>query len=41
MVDVYLDLSANNNIGYYNHTGCKFIDVGKPESIAKAEEMFL
>ena len=40
MVDVYLDLSANNNIGYYNHTGCKFIDVGKPESIAKAAEMF-
>jgi NDP-sugar pyrophosphorylase family protein len=24
----------------FNHTGSKFIDVGKPESITKAEEMF-
>jgi len=35
-----LELSEKYNIGYYNHSGSKFIDVGKPESIAKAEEMF-
>ena len=40
IVDVYLELSEKYNIGYYNHSGSKFIDVGKPESIAKAEEMF-
>ncbi|HEY0299525.1 MAG TPA: sugar phosphate nucleotidyltransferase [Arachidicoccus sp.] len=40
MVDIYLDLSRENNISYYNHSGNKFIDVGKPESVAKAEELF-
>ncbi|ANI88722.1 nucleotidyltransferase [Arachidicoccus ginsenosidimutans] len=40
MVDVYLDLSKEHNIGYYNHSDSKFIDVGKPESIAKAEVLF-
>lgn len=40
MVDVYLDLSGKNDIGCYDHSGDKFIDVGKPESIAKAEKMF-
>lgn len=41
MVDVYLELSSTYNIGCFNHSGSKFIDVGKPESIAKAEEMFI
>lgn len=40
IVDVYLDLSKDYNIGCYNHSDCKFIDVGKPESIAKAEALF-
>jgi len=40
MVEVYLDLSKTNNIGYFDHTGSKFIDVGKPESIAKAAHLF-
>ena len=40
MVEVYLDLSKTNTIGYFNHTGNKFIDVGKPESITKAEALF-
>ena len=40
MVAVYLDLSKTQHIGYFDHTGSKFMDVGKPESIAKAEEMF-
>ncbi|MET0300928.1 MAG: sugar phosphate nucleotidyltransferase [Flavitalea sp.] len=40
IVDVYLDLSAGNKIVGYDHTGCRMIDVGKPESVAQAEEMF-
>lgn len=40
MVDVYLDLSKHNNIGHFNHTGAKFMDVGRPESIEKAEALF-
>jgi N-acetyl-alpha-D-muramate 1-phosphate uridylyltransferase len=41
MVDVYLDLAKNYAIVGYDHTGCDFIDVGKPESILKAETMFI
>lgn len=40
MVDVYLDLSKEFNIGCYDHTGAAFLDVGKPESIAQAAELF-
>lgn len=40
MVDVYLSLMAQKNLYGFNHTGSKFIDVGKPESIIKAEELF-
>ncbi|OIR12199.1 D-glycero-alpha-D-manno-heptose 1-phosphate guanylyltransferase [mine drainage metagenome] len=40
MVDVYLSLCANHSIQYFDHTASKFIDVGKPESIAEAEKMF-
>lgn len=40
MVDVYLQLAKINDIMAFDHTGSKFIDVGKPESILKAEEMF-
>ena len=40
MVDLYLDLSKTNVIGAFDHSDSKFIDVGKPESILKAEEMF-
>jgi N-acetyl-alpha-D-muramate 1-phosphate uridylyltransferase len=41
MVDVYLSLCRNNTIQSFNHSSSKFIDVGKPESIAKAEAMFI
>lgn len=41
MVDVYLSLMQQHKIIGYNHTGSLLIDVGKPESIAKAEEYFL
>lgn len=41
MVDVYLDLATKYFIQAFDHSDTKFIDVGKPESIAKAEKMFL
>ena len=41
MVDVYLDLCLENRISYFDHSGAKFIDVGKPENIERAETMFL
>jgi NDP-sugar pyrophosphorylase family protein len=40
MVDVYLELSQSNNILAFDHSDSKFIDVGKPESLLQAEEMF-
>jgi MurNAc alpha-1-phosphate uridylyltransferase len=40
MVDVYLDLAAQYSIKFFDHSGAKFIDVGKPESIAEARLMF-
>jgi N-acetyl-alpha-D-muramate 1-phosphate uridylyltransferase len=40
MVDVYLALAGNHSIESYDHTGAKLVDVGKPESIAKAEALF-
>ncbi|MDE3142650.1 MAG: NTP transferase domain-containing protein [Bacteroidota bacterium] len=40
MVDVYLSLCADHSIQYFDHSQSKFIDVGKPESIATAEAMF-
>lgn len=40
MVDVYLELCNSNTITCFDHTDCKLIDVGKPEFILKAEEMF-
>lgn len=40
LVETYLSLAKNNLILGYDHTGDKFADVGKPESIAAAEAMF-
>lgn len=40
MVDVYLDLIKEHTIKSFDHSESRFIDVGKPESIAKAEVMF-
>jgi NDP-sugar pyrophosphorylase family protein len=40
MVDVYLDLAKEHFIQAFDHSESKFIDVGKPESIEKAERMF-
>lgn len=41
IVDTYLDLSKTEIIKCFDHSGSKFVDVGKPESIAVAEELFL
>lgn len=40
MVDVYLDLCNEHIISGYDHTGAVLVDVGKPESILKAEKIF-
>lgn len=40
IVDVYLELSKNYPIQAFDHTGKKFIDVGKPDTVAKAEAIF-
>jgi N-acetyl-alpha-D-muramate 1-phosphate uridylyltransferase len=40
MVDVYLQIAQTCIITAFDHSDSKFIDVGKPESILKAEEMF-
>jgi N-acetyl-alpha-D-muramate 1-phosphate uridylyltransferase len=40
LIDVYLKLAANHLIMAYDHSGDKFVDVGKPESVAKAESLF-
>jgi NDP-sugar pyrophosphorylase family protein len=40
MVDVYLDLAKEYLITFRDHTGTKLIDVGKAESIHKAEAVF-
>jgi NDP-sugar pyrophosphorylase family protein len=40
MVDVYLALAKDNIIRSFDHSSSAFIDVGKPESVVEAEEMF-
>ena len=40
MVDLYLDLASSHVIRGYDHTQSRLIDVGKPESVEKAEKMF-
>ena len=40
MVDVYLELAKTQAITAFDHSGSKFIDVGKPESILKAKKLF-
>jgi N-acetyl-alpha-D-muramate 1-phosphate uridylyltransferase len=40
IMDSYLDLAANHVILGYDHSGDKLVDVGKPESVAIAEQLF-
>jgi NDP-sugar pyrophosphorylase family protein len=41
LIDVYLHLTGTHKIVGYNHTGDKWIDVGRPESVPIAENMFV
>jgi NDP-sugar pyrophosphorylase family protein len=41
IVDVYLELAASQTIRDFDHTGSRLIDVGKPDSIGKAEALFI
>lgn len=40
IVEVYLRLAVTQHIAGYDHSGDLFVDVGKPESIEKAERLF-
>ncbi|MEO8719994.1 MAG: sugar phosphate nucleotidyltransferase [Ginsengibacter sp.] len=40
IVDVYLELSKTQLITAFEHNNSRFIDVGNPENILKAEKMF-
>ena len=40
LVDVYLALAAKHRILAYDHSGDQLIDVGKPESVPRAEQIF-
>ncbi|MEI6311737.1 MAG: nucleotidyltransferase family protein [Bacteroidota bacterium] len=41
MIDVYLNIAKEHIIRGYDHSDSKMIDVGKPESIEKAEKLFV
>lgn len=41
IMDSYLDLAAEHTILGYDHSGDNLVDVGKPESVAVAEKLFL
>ena len=40
LTDTYLDLSPEHKILGFDHSGDKFVDVGKTESVTIAEELF-
>lgn len=40
IIDVYLHFAATKQIMGYDHTGDIFLDVGKPESLEKAAQLF-
>ena len=41
IMDTYLDLAADHLIMGYDHSGNDLVDVGRPESVAVAEKLFL
>lgn len=41
LIDLYLHVAKEYTIKGFDHTGDVFIDVGKPESIAQAEQLFM
>lgn len=40
LTDMYLDLAPEHKIMGFPHNGCRWIDVGKTESVKKAEALF-
>jgi len=40
LIDLYLDLAKTQQIRGFDHSGDRWVDVGKPESVAVAEAMF-
>lgn len=40
LMDVYLDLAKDHKIMGYDHTGDRWVDVGRPESVAVAASLF-
>jgi NDP-sugar pyrophosphorylase family protein len=40
LIDVFLHLASTHKVIGYDHTGDKWLDVGKPEMVAVAEQMF-
>jgi MurNAc alpha-1-phosphate uridylyltransferase len=40
LIDTYLQLAPQNKIACYDHTGERWVDVGKPESVEVAEQLF-
>ena len=41
LINLYLELAPQNKIAGFDHTGSKLLDVGKPESVAQAEKLFV
>lgn len=40
LIDAYLQLAPQNKIACYDHTAERWVDVGKPESVEIAEQLF-
>lgn len=40
IVDAYLELATHQDLRCFDHSGSRFIDVGKPEAVAEAEALF-
>ena len=40
LIDLYLSLAKEHKIAGFDHSEDRFIDVGKPDSVARAEQMF-
>ena len=40
LVQLYLEISKTNKLSAFDHSETRFIDVGKPESVQVAEQMF-
>lgn len=41
IIDTYLELMENEKILGFDHTGSKWVDVGRPESVIEAEKLFV